>query len=205
MSAGLLLAAAPLAAQSAVPVDEEPRHHLVFSNETIRVIDAALPPGYTSLYHVHDRDNIPIVVDAGRIRVQPLGGTATESDVTLGRVTYATGGYAHRVGNVDTGLVHFIDVELLGAEPATPAADPAPLPRHELVLQNRRVRAWRIVLAPNDTLPAHAHHRALLQVTVQGPPGAPPGTWHWVATGEPAALINPGPTAYELVEIEPLE
>lgn len=36
-----------------VPVEQEPRHHLEFANESLRVISPQIPPGDTTLEHVH--------------------------------------------------------------------------------------------------------------------------------------------------------
>ncbi|HEX5631697.1 MAG TPA: hypothetical protein VFX50_00645, partial [Gemmatimonadales bacterium] len=142
--------AAPLAAQLAVPVGEEPMHRVVFANDRVRVIDAVLPPGSVTLYHVHDRDNLPIAVAPGRVSVQPLGGAVAESDVALGEVSFAAGGYTHRVGNPGTAEVRFIDVELLGGASAMPSRRAATPPAHELVIENGRVRVYRVVLVPGQ-------------------------------------------------------
>jgi quercetin dioxygenase-like cupin family protein len=214
------LVAVPLAAQgaapAAVPVAQEPHHRLVLDNGRVRVIDATLPPGYTSLYHVHDRDNVPIAVGAGRARTEPLGGAATEADVPLGRVTFAAGGYTHRVGNAGATTLHFIDVELLGQGAATDAGTAPAMPRHELVLDNARVRAWRVVLGPGDSLASHTHGHPLLLVTVRGATlrhaqvrdgltREPAGAWRWYASGELGAVANVGAGEWEVVEVEPRE
>jgi hypothetical protein len=36
-----------------VPVHEEPRHHLVFQNKEIRILNVLVPPGDTTQYHIH--------------------------------------------------------------------------------------------------------------------------------------------------------
>lgn len=53
VAACLLLAAL----QTGVPVTEEPRHRVVFTNGYVRVIDASLPVGDVTLFHTHDLDN----------------------------------------------------------------------------------------------------------------------------------------------------
>jgi quercetin dioxygenase-like cupin family protein len=199
-----LLLSAPAAAQVAapVPVAEEPMHRVVFANERVRVIDAALPAGATSLYHVHDRDNLPIAVAGGRISVQPLGAAVAESDVALGAVSFAAGGYTHRVGNVGPGEVRFIDVELLGAPSAMPTRRAAVPPLHELVLENGRVRVYRVVLAPGQRLATHAHPGPAVHVTVRG---GTPGSHRWMRAGEYMGIANDGAAAFEMVEVELVE
>ena len=51
---------------NAVPVEKEPQHHLVFTNDFVRVIDARFPPGYKSLSHAHAKDNVAITIATGR-------------------------------------------------------------------------------------------------------------------------------------------
>jgi quercetin dioxygenase-like cupin family protein len=215
--AAALLFAAPcgLGAQTPVPVEQEPRHHVVYSNTRIRVIDAALPAGYASLYHTHARDNVPIVVGAGRIAVQLLGAAATEQDAALGRATFARASYAHRVSNVGGTTVRFIDVELVGAPPArgerTSAA--ASEPRgHRLELENDRVRIHRVTLPAGDSLPAHRHAGAVVAVVVRAPGarsagGSPgralePGRFDWYADGRVPRAANAGALPLEVVEVE---
>ena len=71
----LVLCLALAVAEQAVPVANEPRHHVVYQNDWVRVIDAYFPVGDTTLYHTHDRDNVPICLAGGSMTTQPLGGT----------------------------------------------------------------------------------------------------------------------------------
>jgi len=41
-----------------VPVREEPRHKPVIVNEYFRVLDVNIPPGDTTLYHVHETPSL---------------------------------------------------------------------------------------------------------------------------------------------------
>jgi hypothetical protein len=47
---------------AAVPVDQEPQHKVVFKNEFVRVLDATLPPGYVTLNHAHNVDNVSVAM-----------------------------------------------------------------------------------------------------------------------------------------------
>ncbi len=99
-------------AQAPVPVHAEPRHRMVWEAGSIRVLDVQVPPGDTSLYHVHDAPILYIPVAISSMDAQPLGGkwiglgptspsrfslTSTDSD-TL----YAVRPVTHRVANVGT-------------------------------------------------------------------------------------------------------
>ena len=148
--AALLGAAAPLLAQTIVPVEQEPVHKTVFENDLVRVIDAALPVGHATLYHTHARDNVPVAVAGGRVATLRIGGGPVESAVKVGDVSFAEGGYTHVVRNVGTTRLHFIDVELRTSAPATSAARAVPVSSagHALALANARVWLHRVVVAP---------------------------------------------------------
>ncbi|HKS41181.1 MAG TPA: hypothetical protein VJX74_11275 [Blastocatellia bacterium] len=47
--------------QTAVMVLNEPRHHVKFENEYVRVIDASMPLGDTTLFHTHPLDNVTCI------------------------------------------------------------------------------------------------------------------------------------------------
>jgi len=111
-------AVAGLAAQqggidpNAVPVEKEPKHHLVFSNDFIRVVDARLPPGYKTLSHTHANDNVAITISPGREDAAAMA--------RIGRAGFSKGGYSHIVTNAGTIEMRFIVVELLsGSEKST--------------------------------------------------------------------------------------
>lgn len=72
----------------AVPVEKEPQHHLVFANDSVRVIDARLPPGYKSLSHTHSQDNVAITISPN----EPRHTLETENErVRIYRVKLASG------------------------------------------------------------------------------------------------------------------
>ena len=59
--------------QSAVPVLNEPRHHVKFENKYVRVIDASVPIGDATLFHTHSIDNVPIAISGGKLKTQLAG------------------------------------------------------------------------------------------------------------------------------------
>ncbi len=200
-----------------MPVEQEPRHRLVFENAYIRVIDASVPPGDATLYHVHARDNVPVVVSGGTQTVQPLGGAVTRAEVRTGDVFFAPGGYTHRVGNAGTTTLRYVDAELRDASAAGP--DPAPPPLsgargRRLELENGRVRIYRIRLDSGQSLPAHTHALPRLEVTVAGGTitsglgarleqvEATAGAFAWYPAGSVHAVANDGRVRVELIEIE---
>jgi hypothetical protein len=176
---------------NAVPVEKEPQHRLVFTNEFVQVIDARFPPGYKSLSHTHAQDNVAVTISTGR--------NDAASAARIGRAGFSRGGYSHVVTNSGPIEMRFIAVELLRSDkPAAAAASDEP--RHKLELENDRVRIYRIRLAPGESLPAHSHSAGWLSVTVSG--GTGPGTYQWHGAGS-ANTVRAEQTALEVVELEP--
>ena len=61
----------------------------MYQNDWVRVIDAFFPVGDTTLYHTHDRDNVPICLAGGSMTTQPLAGTPPPETAQAGAVGFA--------------------------------------------------------------------------------------------------------------------
>ena len=195
----LFAAAAALGAQqgsgvdpSAMPVDQEPRHRVVFTNSFVRIIDALFPPLYVSTYHTHLADNVAITIVPGRDDAQ--------GQARIGFAGFSRGGYSHVITNPANAPMRFIDVELLSADRAAAFGDPAPA-NHTAVLNNSRVRIWRVRLDAGQSLTDHQHGGGYVGVTVRGGDGA--GTWHWYGSSDNPPPLRAGKQALEIVEVEP--
>lgn len=161
----LVLQAAP---QKVVPVGNEPRHHVKFENKYVRIIDAIIKPGETTLYHTHDRDNVPIAIDGGTLRTVLVGSAEpTQSTVENGRAWWAPGGYTHQIKNLGKGTVRFIDVEVI-TSPGSPAgaSSLAGVAGHTLLVENERVCIYRLILKPGESTGQHKHAGSFVQVAV---------------------------------------
>ena len=69
-----LFIAHTVCAQEVVPVHEEPRHHLVYDNDILQVLDVQIPEGDTTLYHTHDSPIFTVGIFASSTDDQELGG-----------------------------------------------------------------------------------------------------------------------------------
>jgi len=202
--------------QSSVPVGEEPRHHIKFENKYVRVIDAVIAPGDTTLFHTHSRDNVPICINGGKLRTEVMGGQTADSTAETGRVTFAKASYTHRITNMNTTTVRFIDAEVIGSPEST--ASPSSLgdvPDHTLVFENDRVRAYRLIIEPGQSTGLHSHALSFLNVVVSPgklvleQPGKrdetmdlQPGTFAWHEGPLRHSLKNAGATRFEAIDIE---
>ena len=68
-----LLAVLPIAAQAPVPVASEPRHHLKFENQFVRVFDVQVPTGDTTLFHIHSNDYLFVSIGDATLKGEVMG------------------------------------------------------------------------------------------------------------------------------------
>jgi quercetin dioxygenase-like cupin family protein len=204
------------AAPQSVPVGEEPRHKVVFSNKYVRVIDAVVPPGDATLYHTHSEDNVPVAISGGTMRTQILGAEPTESTIQTGGIWWAKASYSHQITNVGQSTLRFIDAEVLASPPGTSAAAPlGDVPGMKLEIENEKVRIYRVRLEPGQSTGAHTHARARLSVAVtagklgvktgDGPRevvDVEAGGFVWNEGAVSHSLDNAGDAVFEGVEIE---
>lgn len=130
----LFALATPASAQEPVPAHREPRHHLVLDSTRFRVLDVRIPPGDTSLFHIHDTVILYVAIDPANTSSQLLGrdwlvGTPFPS---VGSVridsTYVARPITHRVTNPGPRTFHLLAVTSLGAANVSASATPHALP-----------------------------------------------------------------------------
>src|SRR5215831_2244313 len=109
----VILVLQPVIAQSPVPLSEEPRHHLKFENQYVRVYDVRVQAGDTTLYHTHSNDYIYVSIGKAALRAQVLGSEAVDLILKDGETRYTNGPITHRVMNVTTSLFRNITIEVL--------------------------------------------------------------------------------------------
>ena len=97
-----------------IHVRDEPRHHNVFENEFIRILDVHLGPGDTTLYHLHNTPSIFIRFTNTNVGSQLIGKQSQKGANITGEVSYdnLNTPRTHRVWNEDTGWFHVMDIEL---------------------------------------------------------------------------------------------
>ena len=176
---------------AAVPVEQEPRHRLVFANEFVRILDVVLPPLYVSQNHTHTYDSVAITILPGIDGPQGLS--------RIGFAGYARGGYSHVITNQNVSPMRILGVELRG--PDLGSFEELPQDEHAPVLTNARVRVTRVRLNAGAAVPEHQHANGYVSVDVRGGDG--PGVWKWHPAGEQAAPLAAGSQPLELVEVEP--
>jgi quercetin dioxygenase-like cupin family protein len=203
----------------AVPAFKESRHHLVFENEWVRVMDVRVPARDTTDYHVHADRHVGVVIATARTWEQRLGEAASAPEDTdhVGDVfdnADRSLPYTHRVGNVSDQPFHYIVGQILRRSGTNEAALPESGGLH-LEREVMGAHIYRVKLAPGEATPEHRHARRGLTVqvnngTLKWEGSAPEGTskesgagaWWWRGPGATHLLRNTGSAAVEIVELD---
>ena len=107
-----------IAARAQVPVREEPRHKPVIQNKYIRLLDVWIPPGDTSLFHIHSTPSLFLHFTDRNIASQIKGKDWVNEKTMAGKTWYRSfvnDTLIHRVSNVDSLPFHVTDIEILSA------------------------------------------------------------------------------------------
>ncbi|HEV8504832.1 MAG TPA: hypothetical protein VGQ53_05520 [Chitinophagaceae bacterium] len=102
-----------------VPVRDEPRHHNVFENSYIRLLDVFLGPHDTTQFHVHNTPSVFTTFTKTATGSQLVSGQPTGDLSTAGKSWYdsLSTPRIHRVWNEDTVWFHVMDIEFVAGKP----------------------------------------------------------------------------------------
>ena len=138
----MLFSSSILTAQ--VQVSKEPRHKNALENKYLRLLDVKLPPGDTTLFHIHSTASVFLHFTNTMVGTQIKGQEWKKAKNIAGTASYRSflnDTLVHRVSNMDTVPFHVTDVELLS--PYKPAIKLQPLP-FTLLFENEKVIAYRL-------------------------------------------------------------
>ena len=213
-------AAQPAIPQTVVPVEQAPYHVPVFGNDYVTVLDVFIPPQRTSGFHRHSLDSLGVLIaDAERTGQLPGAAATVTPPRQRGSVnfsSYSREPFVHSATITGSTPFHNIVVELV--KPAAYGSTPGSregAAGYASVLDNERLRAWRLVLEPGEQAPAITQSAPGIRVVVEGGeivervPGRPDramalhdGDFFWQDAGVTRAVHNTGTTRVELVEVE---
>jgi hypothetical protein len=102
-----------------VPVRDEPRHHNVFENSYVRLLDVFLGPHDTTQFHVHATPSVFTTFTKTATGSQLISGQPSGDLSVAGRSWYdsLSTPRIHRVWNEDTTWFHVMDIELVAGKP----------------------------------------------------------------------------------------
>jgi mannose-6-phosphate isomerase-like protein (cupin superfamily) len=212
--------AAAATAPVVVPVERAPFHLEVFENEYVRFLNVLIPPGKVGAYHRHSIDFAYLILEStDRLEITVLDKPMALVLLKTGQVVF--GGYSkapliHQLVNAGQGSLHVNGIEIFDSQsgrfsPSTRADVPAYTP----VLDNERVRGWRLVLQPGESAAAITQTAPGIRMVVQGGDTVESardepdhelnlvrGDFVWQAAGTTRAVRNVGTSPVEWVEFE---
>lgn len=154
-----------------VSIEDEPMHHIRLKNGTIRVYEALIPAGASTLYHVHEHSSVGIDMTSGRLGIERVGEATTEKAATAGTLfsSEIEEPYVHRLHNLGDAMARAIVAERavdvpLGIDGTTVAG----IAGYELEFETDLVTAWRLSLAPGASTGVHTLRGATLVVALSG-------------------------------------
>jgi quercetin dioxygenase-like cupin family protein len=200
-----------------VEIKGEPRHHPKFENEFVQIWDVTVPGGDATLWHAHRNDNVVVTLAPAKLHIETLGREAVDAEWKYGEVRFTKATYVHRAMNVGTTAFHNLTIELLKPAPANSNSSPLPKePDREPILENDRVRVFRLSLAPGESAATHLHPwpglaialtAGELEVVTSGNPKAEQmkvveSEVRWRAGAVTHSIKNVGQTRFEGIDIE---
>lgn len=179
-----------------IPVEQEPRHKIVYADARMRVLDVSIPPGDTTLEHMHYHDLATVCLECAPTRSKPqageFGDVRSRAVATSQATEYTAKPSAHTVVNLSkTEKYHLLAVENLniGGSPGGAARGLKP------TSETAAFRFYEYSLQPGEMAPPHTHAAPAVSITVES------RTWKVVPTGQPHTVIGASaPT--RIVEIE---
>jgi quercetin dioxygenase-like cupin family protein len=207
--------------EKGVPIVKAPYHRPVFTNEYVTLLNVWVPPGKNTGYHIHTRDQVSVNISAADMTNQDLGSTKVTPPNRgggTGRATYAdfrNDPKTHKASNVGPTPFHNISFIFNSDEPPHFTPGTRNVAGYTQIMDNARVRGWRIMLAPGEATGTITQGSPGIRIAVKGGeiaevvPGAPdrgwilnPGEFFWQDAGTTRAIKNIGTTPVEFVEFE---
>jgi len=202
-----------------VPTRQEVHHVGKLENGTVRIVDVEIVPGDQTLFHEHAIDYAFVMINDASLSNEVWGKPPKDLAIRGGDVGYyrsAQGVYVHRFSNVGQTKFRAIGIELLAPlVPKAPIEPLSPASGYVSVMDNERVRGYRLALEPGGEVQAATLNGPSVRVVVNGgkveqrlASGAweaielPPGAFEFREQTAVVALKNVGATRVEIVEFE---
>jgi quercetin dioxygenase-like cupin family protein len=211
-----------LAEEHGVPIVQAPFHLPVFKNDDVLLLNVTVPPGRNTGYHTHINDSVSVNIEEADMTNQPLGepqaGPPRHSH--RGQPNFTAFSKqpprTHKASNVGPTPFHNIDVIFQKPQPAGfTAGSRAGVAGYTQIMDNERLRAWRVALEPGQSLAAITQQAPGLRIVIDGGiiaenvPGQPErgmllkaGDFFWQDSGVTRAVSNTGTTRVEFLEYE---
>ncbi len=203
-----------------VPVSKEPRHHPVFENNKVRILNVLLPPGDTSLYHLHSTPSVFISLSTTKTAAQLKGGQPSPFGLsTQGNIWFENLSpphtRIHRVWNEDTSTFHVVDVELFTTD--SPFHNkPLSMSHSRPITDTAWVRVYRIELDKNENTELSKNNDSFVLLAINNAAAeifqnnkkkknnVREGDFLWINAGDKITIANKGDdkASFALLEIK---
>lgn len=200
-----------------VPVSKEPRHHMVFENKKVRLLNVLLPPADTTQYHVHSTPSVFICFTKTNTASQLIRQLSVSGTSNAGTIWFEDLKpphiKIHRVWNLDTDTFHVMDIELLSADSGF-SKKATVLPHAQLIIDTSWARAYKIELARSEQVAVEEHSSAFIIVAITGGTitmiknsarntlPLQPGKFFWIEPDEQFIILNQANHAINFALIE---
>src|SRR5262245_58372296 len=208
--------------ERAVPILQAPFHVPVFTNEYVTFLSITVPPGRNTGYHIHSSDSVSVNIEPADMTNQNFGSSEVSPPARgeRGRANFAgytkDGPRTHKAANVGTTPFHNLSFILKHPRPDgfTPSLRTGVL-GYTQILDNERVRGWRVVLEPGQAAGEIRQQAPGLRIVIDGGILAEvvagqadrgmslrAGDFLWQDAGTIRAVRNTGTTRIEFLEFE---
>ena len=205
-----------------VPILKAPYHLPVFTNEHVTVLKIFIPPGRNTGYHTHTEDSVSINMVPADMTNQNIGSSEVSRNERAQRGRAAYTAYSkesprtHKATNIGQTPFHNVSFIFRNREPGRfMPSSRANVPGYVQIMDNERVRGWRLALEPGQSAAAITQTAPGLRVVLDGGelvesvPGQADRGWmlssgefYWQEPGVIRALRNIGTTRIEIEEFE---
>ena len=156
--------------QKIVPVYQEPLHNPVLRNKYIRVIEAQIENGDSSLFHVHDTPSAFLMLTDAVYDNQVLNQGWTKATSKKGHAWYssfATGPSTHRVAAPADSRLHAYDIEILGKWAIVDQPNWKPMALDTIFLSDKCV-GYRLELSSKNPTLSFSGRGPIIAIVVSG-------------------------------------
>ncbi len=186
-----------------VLVHQEPLHRPVFSNGQIRILDVVMPPGDSSVFHIHHTPSLFIVFTNSRTGSMMLDQLPEQGSTVAGTMLYenlsAPHTRTHRVWNMDKDTFHVMDIELL-SDQAEFRQPPLTQKGLQLDIDTAYVRSYYLRLEKGQSFSLKEDKRDLLLIsfdkalvnTGKGKQPIASGSFWEISKGKSFSISNEG-------------
>ncbi len=210
------------AADTAVPLSQEPHHHLILQNQYTRVWVLTLAPHESTLAHHHANDYIAVIMAPSQVENAVQGKSPITARAGVGEVRFTSAPMNHRLTNMADTPFRNLVVEILkkkspqtNGEQSERGLEVGHGGLSDTVIDNREVRVQEVQIAAGGMLHKHTHKYPFLVVALSDlnlhnmPQGKPAKMVHqkagevrWIGAGTTHEMMNMGKQEAHFVEVE---